>query len=176
MGRLIVWAVVVVVLVAAAAVVRLFVLPSSDSVEKADVVIVLAGAGDERLIRAVALMNEGVAPTLVITNGSDPAWPAGNKVCESPHKFQVLCARAPRNTRAEVRAVARTVESQGWKRVVVTTSSYHVTRARLLLSRCVDGDVSVVSARPLGEAIGSPARILHETLASLRAVTYQRGC
>src|SRR5437660_531334 len=167
---------VLLVVLGAASVERLFVLPSSDGVGKADVVIVLAGAGDERLVRAVALMNEGVAPTLVITNGSAPAWPSGNRVCDSPHQFQVLGARAPRNTRAEARAVARTARTQGWDRVVVTTSSYHVARARLLLRRCADGHVSVVSARPLGEGIGSPGRILHEVLATVRALTLQRSC
>ena len=175
-GRLLVWAVLVIVLVGAGAVVRLFVLPSSDAVAKADVVIVLAGAGDERLVRAVGLMNDGVATTLVITNGSDPAWPAGNRVCDSPHQFQVLCARAPKNTRDEARAVARTARAQGWKRVVVTTSSYHVTRARLLLRRCVDGQVAVVSARQLGEGTGTPGRIFHEVLATVRALTLQRSC
>jgi hypothetical protein len=175
-SRFLVWGVLLVVVLVAATVARSFVFPGSDSVRKADVVIVLAGAGDERLVRAVALMNDDVAPTLVITNGNDPSWPAGNRVCDSPHKFQVLCARAPRNTRAEARAIARTVRSQGWQHVIVTTSSYHVTRARLLLRRCVNGQVSVVSARPLGGGIGSPARIGHELLATLRALTFQRGC
>jgi uncharacterized SAM-binding protein YcdF (DUF218 family) len=37
---------------------------------------------------------------------------------------------------------------QGWRRVIVVTSTYHVTRARLLIARCLHRDFAVVAARP----------------------------
>src|SRR5207237_2165716 len=60
-GRLLVWAVLLIIVVGAAAVVRLFELPSSAAVGKADVVIVLAGAGDTRRGWAVAMDRGGMA-------------------------------------------------------------------------------------------------------------------
>jgi uncharacterized SAM-binding protein YcdF (DUF218 family) len=140
--------VLLVLLVAAwAAVVARFVLwPVQDSPRRADAVVVLAG-DHLRLGKALELMARRVAPTLVISDGLAPGWRRANRLCRGGARFRVLCFRPrPYSTRGEARAVARMAAARGWRSVLVVTSTYHVTRARLLSDRCVGARVSVTGS------------------------------
>src|SRR5207253_8652412 len=126
----------VLVLVAAwvAVVVRFVLRPVQDEPRHADAVVVLAG-DHLRLGKALELMTRRVAPTLVISDGLAPGWRQANRLCRGGGggRFHVVCFRPdPYSTRGEARAVARMAAARGWRSVVVVTSTYHVTRARLL--------------------------------------------
>lgn len=82
----------------------------------------------------------------------------------------------PDTTRGEARVIASLAEKQGWKRVIVVTSSYQVSRARLLLSRCLDGEVLAVRAQPELSGIEWAQRVGHEWLAWTQAMTIMRRC
>jgi uncharacterized SAM-binding protein YcdF (DUF218 family) len=157
--RLLVAGALTVVLVVVAVVVvnlKLFVWPDSDSLRHADAVVVLAGGDGERLDRGLALVRDGVAPTLVASTGP-------NRLCSYEQTFRVICfVPDPNNTRGEVEAVARIAKEHGWKRIVLVTSTYHVTRARLLLDRCYAGTVEVSPASPHEGVFGWLASITHE--------------
>jgi uncharacterized SAM-binding protein YcdF (DUF218 family) len=126
----------------AAASAYLFVRPAEDAVpRRADAVVVLSG-GQHRLTEGVRLWRRGVASTLAISDGRNPAWPQANRLCGRSH---VRCFRpSPYSTRGEARWAA----AQGWSSVVVVTSTYHVRRARELFERCIDGRVAVRAAKP----------------------------
>ena len=96
-------------------------------------------AGDHlRLGKALELMARQVAPTLVISDGRAPGWYRANRLCDGGARFRVVCFEPrPYSTRGEARAVARMARRRGWRSVLVVTSRYHVTRARLLFDRCV---------------------------------------
>src|SRR5439155_6344112 len=127
---------------------ELFVWPESDSVEHADAVVVLAGGNGERLDRGLALMREGIAPTLVASTGP-------NRLCNYDQSFEVICfLPEPNNTRGEVEAIAKIADEHGWKRLVLVTSTYHVTRAEMLLDRCYAGTVEVEPATPDQGVVG----------------------
>jgi len=150
--------VVAVVLLAAAVAVnlRLFVWPSTDEVEPADAVVVLAGGDGERLERGLELVREGVAPTLALSFGPD-------RLCGEPQPFDVLCfTPSPENTRGEAETIARIASEQGWSNVVLVTSTSHVTRARLLLERCYSGTLQVTDATPRDDLPGWLGAIAHE--------------
>lgn len=147
--------------VAAAAVVALwvaldlylFVAPDLDKPTAADAVIVLAGDRTPRLERGLELMAAGVAPVLVISDGLDPLWPAANRLCADGsgtgggRSFRVVCFRPdPYSTRGEARGFARLAQESGWESVVIATSTFHVTRSRILFRRCFDGRVEGVGA------------------------------
>lgn len=126
----------------------LFAFPASDRPQHADAVIVLAGDRTPRLQRGLALIRAGVARTLVISDGHDPRWPAANALCaHGGQGFRVVCFRpSPYSTQGEARGFARLARENGWRSVVVATSAFHVTRARMLFRRCFAGRVEAVGA------------------------------
>ena len=138
---------------------RLFVWPSTNDPRRADAVVVLDGGSGERLDEARALMERDVAPTLAISAGRELDPDEADGLCTTPQRFEVVCfSPTPDSTRGEARALATLARQNGWSEVVLVTSTYHVTRARLLVERCFDGRIDVVAAGP-------PARLLHWTTA-----------
>jgi uncharacterized SAM-binding protein YcdF (DUF218 family) len=164
-----------VVLAAWVAVAVRFVLwPAQDAAGHADAVVVLAG-DHLRLGKALELMTRRVAPTLVISDGLAPGWQRANELCRRGARFRVVCFRAsPYSTRGEAEAVARLARARGWRSVVVVTSTYHVTRARLLFRRCVDGRVSVTGSTYQRSLI--PLEIVLEPVKLAYALLVARGC
>src|SRR6266404_3670271 len=74
----------------------------------------------------------------------------GKRLCRHPAQpgFRVLCFEAvPYSTQGEARAIARLVRTRRWRRVVVVTSTFHVTRARMLIKRCYTGPLAMIGAR-----------------------------
>ena len=128
----------------AAASVRLFLRPRLDPPEAADAIVVLDGEQPRRVARGVSLAAAEVAPTLVVVHGETVA-PELLSGASLPFEVVSFTPR-PSTTRGEARAVARLVRERGWKRIVVVTSTYHVTRARLIFERAVDSELRFASA------------------------------
>jgi uncharacterized SAM-binding protein YcdF (DUF218 family) len=164
-------AVVAVLLVVVLVVVNLelFVWPSTGTVRHADAVVVFAGGDGERLERGLTLVRDGVAPTLVASTGPD-------RLCNAHLSFQVICFLPhPNDTRGEAETFARLAAEHDWKRIVLVTSTYHVTRARLLLGRCFHGSVEVSAATPHKGLLGWLVAITHEW-GGLAESLVQRSC
>ncbi len=121
-------------------------------------------------------MARGLATTLVVSNGAQHGWDRGNRLCEDPQPYDVVCfVPRPQSTAGEARAIGELMRSHGWEDVVVVTSPSHVTRARVLVEQCAEG-VSVVStARPLLERL-RPSDLIRESFALGAAVTIARAC
>lgn len=155
---------------------RLFLFPSEDNPGRADAVVVLAGARKPRLARGLELMRSGVAPVLVISDGRDPLWPQANRLCRNGGgTFRVVCFRPdPYNTRGEAEAVGRLARRRGWGSVLVVTSTFHVTRARMLFERCIDGEVDAVGAPYAKKRV--PKYVLSEWVKLSYALTLGRDC
>jgi uncharacterized SAM-binding protein YcdF (DUF218 family) len=155
---------------------RLFVWPSTDDPRRADAVVVLDGGSGERLDEARALMQRDVAPTLAISAGRELDPDEADGLCSGPQQFEVVCfTPTPDSTRGEARALATLARQHGWNDVVVVTSTYHVTRARMLVERCFDGRVDVVAASPPARPLHWIAAVGHEWAAMLDA-TIRRTC
>jgi uncharacterized SAM-binding protein YcdF (DUF218 family) len=165
----------VVVVAAWVAVAARFVLwPAQNSARHADAVVVLAG-DHLRLGKALELMTRRVAPTLVISDGLAPGWHRANRLCRGRARFRVICFRAsPYSTRGEAETVGRLASMRGWRSIVVVTSTYHVTRARLLFRRCVDGRVSVTGSTYQRSLI--PLEIALEPVKLAYALVVARSC
>jgi hypothetical protein len=126
---------------------KLFVAPHEDPVRKSDAVVVIAG-GPLRMQRALQLVDQGAAPLLLI---SDPGgrWPYGSfsiHTCKLKRAyFQVLCFHPnPESTQGEARAVKRIAAQRHLRSLIVVTSNFHVTRARLEMGRCFHGRLAVI--------------------------------
>jgi uncharacterized SAM-binding protein YcdF (DUF218 family) len=167
---------VVAVVVAAwiAVAVRFVLWPAQDRARRADAVVVLAG-DHLRLGKALELMTRRVAPTLVISDGLARGWHRANRLCRGRERFRVICFRAsPYSTRGEAETVARMAAARRWRSVVVVTSTYHVTRARLLFRRCVDGQVSVTGSTYQRSLI--PLEVVLEPVKLTYSLVVARGC
>jgi uncharacterized SAM-binding protein YcdF (DUF218 family) len=109
----------------------------------ADAVIVLSGDRNVRLAPGIRLVQRGVAPVLAISGArQDPRWRKAARLCRQGRVAgaRVICFEPrPFSTRGEARAIARLARQHGWNAVVVVTSTFHVTRARLLFRRCYRG-------------------------------------
>lgn len=154
----------------------LFLWPREDSPRRADAVIVLSGDRDFRLPKALELMREDVANTLVISDGRDPQWAQANRLCNGDGAgFRVVCFKPdPYSTRGEAEAVANLARRRGWHDIVVVTSKFHVFRARMLFERCLPGEVDAVGARYKWRYL--PAALVGETGKLIHALTIRRSC
>jgi len=146
---------------------RLFVFPGSSTPEHADAVVVLAGGAGERLDRGLELVREGVASNLVVSTGPD-------ELCATQHEFAVYCFLPnPDDTRGEAEAVGRIAAREGWQHLVLVTSDYHATRARILVGRCFRGTVDVSAAHSSRAPFPLLWAIVHEWGGLLESALHQ---
>jgi uncharacterized SAM-binding protein YcdF (DUF218 family) len=134
---------------ASALVVDLFLSPpvSSDPTHT-DAVVVLAGSPDDRLPTALRIAEEGPGVLVLSVPGGDLNRPAA-ALCDRRMDVRILCVTpTPGTTRGESRAVGRLVEEQGWTRITVVTSTYHVARAAVTINQCTDAEVRLAESRP----------------------------
>ncbi len=148
-----------------------------DDVGDADAVVLFVGGRGERLETATELVEAGVAPVLVIPNGTVRRGAVTGLPCDSLQRFELLCPKtASDDTRGEARVIADLAVERGWDRLVMVTSTYHVTRAELLLDRCFDGDIVAVEASPSLSVVDLGQRVSHEWLGLVQAHVLRRGC
>ncbi|MGI9032848.1 MAG: YdcF family protein [Acidimicrobiales bacterium] len=151
--------------------------PATDSpARRADAIFVLSGDHGERLAEAKKLLAARAAPVLVFDGELDT--PEAQQLCAgAAAPYLVVClAPRPDNTRAEAQVAGSLVQQRSWKRIIVVTTSYHVTRARLLFDRCVSGSVAMVAAPPPYGRRVAAGQIRHEWLGVVYALTVKRGC
>jgi uncharacterized SAM-binding protein YcdF (DUF218 family) len=159
---------------AAAAV--LFGFPSVDHPRRADAIVVLSGERGNRLAKGLELARTRVAPVLVISDGLAAGWTQANRLCRrGGGAFRVVCVEPqPDSTRGEAETVARLARARHWRSLVLVTSTYHVTRARILFERCFPGRVQAVGTRyPLHQI---PSMLVSEMAKLLYELTFARSC
>jgi uncharacterized SAM-binding protein YcdF (DUF218 family) len=155
---------------------RWFVWPDTDDPMRADAIVMFAGGRGERLPVARRLAERGVAPTLIIMNGTDPVWPQANELCVDEHAFAVVCPTPdPDTTRGEARTTAALAADGGWASLILVTSDYHLHRASILLERCFHGDIASVAAVGDAGVMARAGSVVHEWFATI-ATTIDRDC
>lgn len=156
-----------------------FVFPPADggAPVHADVVVVLSG-GRERLPPAMALVRHGVAPVLAISSvEKTKPWPLGDRLCRAKRYAgaRVLCFEAvPYSTQGEAETVGRLARAHGWRRIVVVTNTFHVTRAHMLFRRCFKGALSMVGVGSTWWKL--PLNWADETAKLVYQLTAERSC
>ena len=138
----------VLVLVWLAACFLLVVKPAVDQPVHSDAILVLGSpAVDGRLDEALGLAAAGYAGTVVISIG----WERGRQrvaaCADDDPRYRVVCFQpSPPTTRGEAQELGRLARQRHWNSVLVVTSTYHVSRARLIVDRCMPGTVRMVAA------------------------------
>lgn len=160
-----------------AATLYLFVFPHTDPPGRADAVVVLSGGRNSRLDPAIALVQRGVAPVLVISGvGYDAKWRHAHELCRNGLSgVRVLCPDPnPYSTRGEARMIARLARQHGWRKVDVVTSRYHVFRARMLIERCFHGKLALIGTHY--SWLTAPVEWLSEWGKLIVQETVERSC
>lgn len=151
--------------------------PPSATVREADAVAVHA-ANDARLSAALALVEQGVAPVLVVSDAGDTYGRSDAEfaaLCERREPYEVICARPdPSTTIGEARMFGRLADERGWARLAVVTDRWHLARAGIAVGQCTDATVLPVAARP--QARPSASHLPQEWLAAVATRTMRRAC
>ncbi|MCL2781775.1 MAG: YdcF family protein [Actinomycetia bacterium] len=124
--------------------------PSVDKPTAADAIVVLGPPQmNGRLDVAKQLVAQGVASTVVVSVSFDnPKQADAIDYCQHPPTgVRVICFHAePQSTRGEAEQTRQYVRQYGWHKVIVVTSVYHISRARMIFKRCFNGELLMVSA------------------------------
>lgn len=122
--------------------------PTLNQPTTADAVVVLGAPERPRVLMALDQISAGRSHQLVIS-GAIPVQVTAYKLCQNPPAgVTVTCFQPqPATTRGEAEFVGRLAAEHGWKTIIVVTSRYHISRARLILDRCVSGRVEMVSSQ-----------------------------
>ena len=151
--------------------------PTVNHPEHADAVVVL-GPPDEngRVDTALDLVHRGVTSNLVISVMSERQRQA-KSLCTAPQVgFTVTCFQPhPATTRGEAQHVRDLARQHGWRSIIVVTSTYHVSRARMVFDRCLDGPLYLVAARRHISIFNWTYQYLYQTGAYVKAAL-QSGC
>lgn len=129
----------------------LYVFPAPEEPHPADVVQVLGPATDERVAAALHLIDDGLAPAMLVSVPA-PGEPASDlALCDRPY---VTCATPdPYTTDGETVLLEEYGLAHDVDTAVVLTSTGHVSRARFVYAKCYPGEATVV-------AVASPASAL----------------
>ena len=156
---------------------RLFVNPRYDSVRQSDAVVVIAG-GPLRLQKGIDLVEQKVAPILIVSvpRGVWAYKTESPNICDEKRSFEVICFQPdPESTQGEARAVQRIAAARHLRSVIVVTSYFHVSRARLEMRRCYHGRLAVIGT-PLNNPWKEPLYVALEWPKLTYAETLNRGC
>ena len=87
--------------------------------------------------------------------------------------YQVICFQPePRTTQGEAREIARLAGQHGWKSIIVVTSKYHISRARLIVDRCMPGTVRMVDTPAKPSLRGWAYQFAYQTGGFAKAVLH----
>ena len=158
--------------------INLFVHPFVDRPRQVDAVVVLGpGLHGERLREGMQMMQKGFGKVLLISQPQNRGWAAGSRLCSGRSSFEVICFRAtPFTTRGEAKEVVALGSRNHLRSVLVVTSTYHVSRVRLLYERCFAGEVDVVGADPKASLTEWVGHIVHEWGGLAEARLLERTC
>jgi DUF218 domain len=151
--------------------------PTVNHPRHADAVVVLGPPDNNgRVDTALSLIRRHVATSLVISVMSERQRQA-KSLCTAPQDgFNVTCFQPhPATTRGEAEQVRDLARQHGWTSVVVVTSTYHLSRARMIFQRCLDGRLFFVAARRDISVLTWVYQYLYQTGAYVKAVL-QPGC
>jgi uncharacterized SAM-binding protein YcdF (DUF218 family) len=151
--------------------------PTVNKPARADAILVLGPPDlDGRAEAAYALARAHYAGTVVVSVQSDLQQQVKGACRNQNPDYQVICFQPdPGTTRGEAHEIAQLARTHRWRTVIVITSTYHISRARMIIERCLPGTVLMVAA-PGRPAISTWAKqFLYQTGAYLKAFAHP-GC
>jgi hypothetical protein len=120
---------------------------------KADVMVVLAGETDRRPARGLELLAQGYASRLILDVPAETKIYQWNQA-ELARKYveglpqagsMTICPVYGHSTKDEVQDVARCLQRESGRSILLVTSDYHTRRALSIFKRVSPGDYSVAA-------------------------------
>lgn len=136
--------------------------PRVDPLQETDAYYVLhSGGGVDALNHIQDWFPEG--KPLLVSVPDDPVLRARYRfICTHPALGAICVTPDPVSTRGEAQNLGRVARERGWQSVTVISQRSHMTRARLLMERCYDGEVRM-----------SPRDVNHGVVGSVRVLVYE---
>ncbi len=141
------WITAAVLVLAAVAIIGLplYVFPAVDEPRETDVVYVIGPPTDARMTVAESMLDAGLANALMVSVDPDEDWKRAEAACAEPRPYPVYCSKPdPFTTRGEAQWLRAMTAEHGWDSATVVTFTPHITRTRVLMKRCFDGDLALV--------------------------------
>ena len=150
-----------------------------DPLAAADAIAVLGGGGLDREVEAADLFAAGYAPIVLLTRtpevpviaelqarGLDVSTELEQRldyleVLGVPREATTVLQRVVESTQAEAELIAEWAESREMGRIIVVTTGYHTSRARLVFDRVLRGHPTETLVRPSGTPGFDPATWWH---------------
>ena len=152
--------------------------PTTDRPTSADAIVVLGSpAAEDRIGTARRLVDRGVSSNLVVSLFPEEQPETYRRYCEEGQPaITVVCFRPqPATTQGEARYVRQLATRRQWHSIVVVTSTYYVSRARLLFERCFAGTLQMVGTSH-GASLGKwMYQFFYQTGAYVKAAV-ESGC
>lgn len=151
--------------------------PTVNKLAKVDAVLVLGPPDvDGRAEAAYALARAHYASTVVISVASDKQQQVKGACRNQNPAYQVICFQPhPATTQGEAQEIEQLAKQHGWKSIIVVTSKYHISRARLIIERCLAGKVLMVAAPGKPSVAQWAYQFAYQTGGYLKAFLH-RGC
>ena len=151
--------------------------PKVDHPTHADAIVDLGGPENNgRLQVAEGLLDAHVANQLVISLNSPQQSHAYHLCIHPPTGVTVTCFQPhPSTTRGEAEEVRQLAQQHRWTSIVVVTSTFHVSRARLIFSNCFSGKLYMAAGRKDIGPITWAFQYMYQTAGFIKAVL-QSGC
>jgi uncharacterized SAM-binding protein YcdF (DUF218 family) len=151
--------------------------PTVNKPARVDAILVLGPPDvDGRAEAGYALARANYAGTVVVSVQSDRQQQLKSACRNQNSGYQVICFQPdPGTTRGEAREIGKLARAHHWSSIIVITSTYHVSRARMIIERCMPGTVLMVAA-PGKPALSTWLRqFFYQSAAYVKAVA-SPGC
>lgn len=166
----------ILVIVAAVVGLPVFVHPQLDPLRPADAIVVLGGTPYERFDIGLELARQRWAPELLISASTGLDDPRMDRYCRTGYPFRVTCFEPrPWTTRGEAQEIRRRAAAQGWRHIIVVTFTPHVSRARYIVGRCFDGELTMVASPSRTDPLFQAWMYVRQSAGYLKAFT-EFGC
>jgi uncharacterized SAM-binding protein YcdF (DUF218 family) len=124
-----------------------YVHPQVDELRRADAIVVLGGTAYDRFDLGLDLAQRGYAPELLISRSTGVADTNMNKFCDGHFSFMVDCFEPnPWTTQGEAQEINRRAKQRSWQHIIVVTFTPHVSRARYIVRKCFDGELTMIAS------------------------------
>ena len=118
--------------------------PQVDSPGNPDAFYTLLSSGGMTALKSHTDWLPPDKPLLVSVPDAAASLGTYQQLCSDPDLNVTCVTPTPFSTRGEARNLAKVAQERGWESVVVISQRSHMTRARILMERCFDGEVRMV--------------------------------
>ncbi|MDN4472034.1 hypothetical protein [Demequina zhanjiangensis] len=123
--------------------------PAHDEPADVDVALVLGPPTDERMEIAQQLVADGLTDHVLVSLDPEIAegtYELAQEACAAPDGV-VACAKPePFTTRGEAQWLRDEAAARGWDSAAVITVTHHISRSRMIVRSCFDGEVLMLEA------------------------------